>query len=317
VDSTGVYVAGTTRGTFPGQTGSGSADAFVRKYDTDGNEVWTRQFGTSSFDNTQGISVDSTGVYVAGTTPSTFPGQTSAGAFVRKYDADGNEVWTRQSPTTSFDDARGGIAVDSTGVYVAGLISNVPGEDAFVRKYDADGNEVWTRQLGTSESDGALGISVDSTGAYVIGNTRGGTFPGQTNAGGRDVFVAKLIVTAVIPVDIGIKPGSDRNSINCNNKKGVIAVAILTTEDFDATTVDHTTVTFEGASETHVDKKSGEAHRHEEDVDGDGDTDLVFHFRLGDTGLTCDSTEGTLIGETFDGQAIEGADAVRMVGGSA
>jgi len=25
--------------------------------------------------------------------------------------------------------------------------------------------------------------------------------------------------------------------------------------------------------------------------------------------------EGTLIGETFDGQAIEGTDAVRMVGG--
>jgi len=119
---------------------------------------------------------------------------------------------------------------------------------------------------------------------------------------------------ALTEVAINIKPGSDPNSINCNDENGVIAIAILTTEDFDATTVDHTTVLFEGASETHVDKKSGEARRHEEDVDGDGDTDLVFHFRVGDTGLTCDSTEGTLSGETFDGQAIEGTDAVRMVG---
>jgi len=117
--------------------------------------------------------------------------------------------------------------------------------------------------------------------------------------------------TIMAPIDI--KPCSDPNSINCNNENQVIAVAILTSEDFDATTVDHTTVTFEGASETHVDKKSGEARRHEEDVDGDGDTDLVFHFRLGDTDLTCDSTEGTLTGETFDGQAIEGTDAVRMI----
>ena len=117
----------------------------------------------------------------------------------------------------------------------------------------------------------------------------------------------------VIEVDIDIKPGSDPNSINCNDDKGTIAVAILTTDDFDATTVDHTTVTFEGAGETHVNKKTGVARRHEEDVDGDGDTDLVLHFRLGDTDLTCDSTEGTLTGETFDGQAIEGTDAVRMI----
>ena len=118
---------------------------------------------------------------------------------------------------------------------------------------------------------------------------------------------------AMIEVDIDIKPGSDPNSINCNNEKGMIAVAILTTEDFDATAVDHTTVSFEGASHAHVDRKSGEPRRHEEDVDGDGDIDLVFHFRLGDTDLTCDATEGTLMGATFDGQAITGADSVRMI----
>ena len=80
-----------------------------------------------------------------------------------------------------------------------------------------------------------------------------------------------------------------------------------------ATTVDHSTVTFEGTSEIHVDKKTKEPRRHEEDVDGDGDTDLLFHFRLSETGLTCDSTEGTLTGETFGGQAIEVTDSVRMI----
>ncbi len=88
---------------------------------------------------------------------------------------------------------------------------------------------------------------------------------------------------------------------------------MLTTEDFDTMTVDHTTLTFEGASEIHVDAKTGEPRRHVEDVDLDGDLDFVFHSRLGDTALTCESTEGTLIGETYAGIPIEGSDSVRMI----
>jgi hypothetical protein len=118
-----------------------------------------------------------------------------------------------------------------------------------------------------------------------------------------------------ISVAIDVKPGSDPNAINCRNANAVIAVAVLTTDTFDATSVDHRTVTFEGATETHVDKKTGEPRRHEEDVDGDGDTDLVFHFRLGSTGLTCDSTLALLLGQTVTGQPIWGTDSVHMVGG--
>ncbi len=138
--------------------------------------------------------------------------------------------------------------------------------------------------------------------------------------GGSNSGSAYLFADPVLFVDIDTKPGSDPNSINCNNEREVIPVAILTTStadgdtsDFDATSVDHTSVTFQGASETHVDQKSGEPRRHEEDVDGDGDLDLVFHFRLGDTDLTCDSIEATLVGVTFAGAPIEGADSVNMV----
>ena len=113
------------------------------------------------------------------------------------------------------------------------------------------------------------------------------------------------------PIDI--KPGSDPNSINCHAAKGIITVAILTIDTRDATTIDHASVIFEGATETHVNKKTGEPIRHEEDVDGDGDMDLVFHFRMGDTELNCGSTEAVLVGQTFDGKLFTGADFVRMV----
>ncbi len=96
----------------------------------------------------------------------------------------------------------------------------------------------------------------------------------------------------------------------CNSGNGVIPVAILTTDSFDALTVDHNTVFFGDAAETHRDKKTGEAKRHEEDFEGDGDIDLIFHFRAKETGYDCDSTQLTLTGETADGQPIiAGGDA--------
>ena len=123
--------------------------------------------------------------------------------------------------------------------------------------------------------------------------------------------------TGVLPVreiTIDVKPGSFPNSINPADK-GVIPVAILSTQvakgellDFDATTVDPLSVEFgKGkAKETH-----GKGHI--EDVDGDGDNDLVLHFKTQDTGISAGDTEVTLSGKTFAGQAISGRDAIETV----
>jgi len=145
------------------------------------------------------------------------------------------------------------------------------------------------------------------------------TFFKDGTDGGLTALIDDVTFTAcpeIIDVVIDIKPGSDPNSINCSNEKEVIAVAILSTDEFDATTVDHGTVVFEGARETHVNRHTGSPTRHEEDVDGDGDIDLLLHFSLGETELTCDSREGTISGRTFEGAALQGTDAVRMVVGS-
>src|SRR5215212_3597678 len=116
--SRGVYVVGTTGGTFPGQTDEGNIDAFIRKYNADGDEEWTRQFGTSEGATANGVSADSSGgVYVVGFTNGELPGQTDEGirdAFIRKYNADGDEEWTRQFGTSGIDDASG-VSADSSG----------------------------------------------------------------------------------------------------------------------------------------------------------------------------------------------------------
>ncbi|HEV3084062.1 MAG TPA: hypothetical protein VGY66_30040, partial [Gemmataceae bacterium] len=77
VDADGnVFLAGQARGSLSGQTSAGGDDAFVTKYDADGNLLWARQFGTSANDQVNGVAVDASGVYVAGFTFGTLPGQT-------------------------------------------------------------------------------------------------------------------------------------------------------------------------------------------------------------------------------------------------
>jgi hypothetical protein len=182
-DSSGVYVVGDTFGSLPDQTNEGSLDAFIHKYDSNGNVEWTDQFGTSLQDNAVAVSTDSSGdVYVVGITFGVFEGETSASEdpnifdiFVRKYNADGEEQWTRQFGTSD-DSIAQDIFADSSGVYVVGLVDgsfpNQPDEeliDAFIHKYNADGEEQWTRQFGTSGRDAAEGVSGDSSGVYVVG----------------------------------------------------------------------------------------------------------------------------------------------------
>ena len=46
-DDGNVYVVGRTESVLSGQTSTGGSDAFIRKYNSVGMEVWTRQFGAS------------------------------------------------------------------------------------------------------------------------------------------------------------------------------------------------------------------------------------------------------------------------------
>ena len=150
-----------------------------------------------------------------------------------------------------------------------------------------------------------VGTAIQADGIEINPNTN---YVYVACVGSNEVYVIKDDIITVIQVEVDVKPGSDPNSINLKSK-GVIPVAILTTEDFDATTVNPLSVEFGPAG-------SMEAHNkgHIEDVDDDGDDDLVLHFKTQETGIQYDDTEVVLIGETFDGQAIEGSDFIKIVG---
>jgi hypothetical protein len=111
-------------------------------------------------------------------------------------------------------------------------------------------------------------------------------------------------------VQIDIKPNSDPNSINLSKGKQ-LAVAILSNAEFDAATVDSSTVQFAGASV--IRKKNGQLQFSLKDVNGDAVLDWVGHFEIAELQLSPGDTLAGLEGETNSGDLFAGSDAVKIV----
>jgi len=169
---------------------------------TSGTIQWTQQFGTSSWEEGLGVTVDSSdNIYVTGKTAGGLDNNTNAGSndiFLAKYNSSGIYQWTQQLGTSSSDTGYG-VAVDSSdNIYVTGSTeggldnnTNAGSSDIFLAKYSSSGIYQWTQQLGTSSGDIGYGVAVDSSdNIYVTGSTSGG-LDNNTNAGSSDIFLAK------------------------------------------------------------------------------------------------------------------------------
>jgi WD40 repeat protein len=124
-------------------------------------------------------------------------------------------------------------------------------------------------------------------------------------------FMLAFRPVRVIAVQIDIRPGSSRNSINLG-AAGVVPVAILSSSTFDARTVDPATVSLAGAS-VKMAGKSGRYLAHQEDVNGDGLTDLVCQVNTAQFLIAPGDSVAILEGRTLSGQLIRGQDSIRIV----
>jgi hypothetical protein len=194
-----VYVAGATTGSLMG-VNAGNRDTFLTKYDALGNLLWTRQLGIGNHDETYSVSADNLGnIFVTGLTAGPLAGTYLGGsdAYLIKYDAAGNVVWTQQVATSSNDEGHG-VSVDRIGgVYVAGYTQgtlgsvHVSGYDSFISHYDASGNLLWTHEMGTASTDLSFGVSANGLGNVFLSGYTEGSMVG-TSAGDWDTFVAKF-----------------------------------------------------------------------------------------------------------------------------
>lgn len=197
VDATGrVVVAGSTRGTLPGQSSGGGADAFVRMYDVEGGELWTAQLGTSADEILYEIVVGTGGsLFVTGelfaATSDVFVWELSP--------ADGSVDWARELDSGA-DEGGYHLAPDAIGGVVAGgyttgtFPDETPGgaTDVVVWSLGADGSTRWVRQLGSIADEWADNLQVFPGGDVLVVGATPGELPGQSTFGSTDGFVHRF-----------------------------------------------------------------------------------------------------------------------------
>lgn len=194
-----IYVGGFTEGDFAAAN-QGSADVWLARFDTDGNELWRRQFGGPAWDRGFDVTAFDGGAYITGYTASTLDPDTDLGGFdgfAARYDADGNQQWIRHIGTDATDWGQGSALAPDGGLYMTGYTegalsgSHAGDKDLFAARIHADGSLAWTTQLGTAALDWTQGVGVGPEGGMLIAGSTEGAFAAD-QSGERDMLVVSL-----------------------------------------------------------------------------------------------------------------------------
>lgn len=206
LDNSGnIYTTGFFQGTADFDPGpgtfnfsAGAMDIYITKLNPDGNFIWAKQLGGSSFDRGYSIVLDeSNNVYTTGFFSLTSDFDPSAGTFnltsaggydifISKLDSSGSFVWAKRFGAASADQGYS-IALDAgNNIYSTGFFNQTvdfdPGIDTFnltpklganvfLSKLDEDGNFIWAKQLGGRFIDQGSSITVDPIGnVYTTGH---------------------------------------------------------------------------------------------------------------------------------------------------
>lgn len=222
-DSNNIFIAGdfTSSLTFGSSllVSSGSADIFVAKYDTEGNEIWGISMGGSDYDTVSNISTDTEGnVIVAGdyykditigTDVLQHSGQEgTSDIFIAKCDIAGAVVWSK-SLQGELKDTCSGIATDALGnIHITGsllsetlqiegitLLSNATGyRQLYIAQFNPDGVPGWTENAGMQGNNHSAEILIDDEQNIVVAGFYNEilSFGNHTlNEPGNNVFIAK------------------------------------------------------------------------------------------------------------------------------
>ncbi len=186
------------------QSPTSGNDVFLRKLAADGSVLWSRVFPgpNGGTDLIWKLDVSPAGhIYAAGYQEG--PDGEGRNSWLAKYDADGNEIWSRSfnGPESNNDYLVGIAVLGEDDVVVSGYEEgNAIPWQVVVRRYDALGMTVWTDRYagGSGEGAHAFGVEADPEGAIVV---TGGEILGKI----RHVLVRKYdmagaeLWTSIVP----------------------------------------------------------------------------------------------------------------------
>lgn len=224
------YVTSSTNVATPGTydvTYGGKGDAFLVKFNKDGNKIWGTYFSGLNKDRAHCLCLDPFGhVYFTGTaqTSKLFVSlgfQTKFGgggtdAFIAKFDTSGHHIWSSYYGGGAGDHGRQ-IKCDGAGcVYFDGWTNSVGtnvmstpngfqpnigggGNDGFIVKFNPAGHRIWGTYFGGNQVEILYGMTIDpQANIYVCGNSSSASGIASPDAfqpnlgGGQDAIIAKF-----------------------------------------------------------------------------------------------------------------------------
>ncbi len=166
LDSSGnIYTAGDTT--------NGPEDAFLVKFNSNGNYQWDLRWGGIREEEGKAVAVDSLGnIYIGGYTKSYGAG--GQDIFLVKYNNLGIEQWNLTWGGSSNDIGNSIYIDDSNNIYVGGTTRSfgAGADDMCVIKFDTSGNQLWNITWGTANYDRGNEIRFDSSNnIFLLGTT--------------------------------------------------------------------------------------------------------------------------------------------------
>lgn len=181
----------------------GSVDAFLSKFSSNGNRIWSTYYGGNQNEHATSCTTDAMGnVYISGSTNSPqniadngfLDSISTAGGdhgFLVKFDMNGQRQWGTYCSYYGYISVSECTADINGNVYIAGTTTNpnsiaqngfqntINGaSDAFLSKFSAYGDRLWSTYFGGLGSDGASSCTSDYLGnVYLLGNTGSTNLP--------------------------------------------------------------------------------------------------------------------------------------------
>jgi len=214
VDATGnVFVTGqfsgsASFGAFTLDATDGTNDAFIVKYDSNGNEQWAKQGSGEALDRGLGITTDNSGAaYVTGqfsgnvSFDNSYTNTIQNAIFLVKYSSIGNEEWFRwgggSEESISYDITSDGNSVFLTGDYGTTLnffgtgstvtLTSGFANSIFLMSFSTNGNFSWGESAGSESNVSSRGINF-SFGNIAIAGWFECTFDSYSDEYGEAAF---------------------------------------------------------------------------------------------------------------------------------